>query len=35
VMQPLEGTVGGEERKYEPVVWGDYQREKTEGIFKE
>lgn len=34
VLEPLEGNVGGEDKKYEPVLWADYQREKTEGIFK-
>ncbi|TVY35099.1 UPF0676 protein [Lachnellula subtilissima] len=35
VMEPLEGDFGKElEKKYEPVLWGEYQAKKIDGIFR-
>jgi len=35
VMQPLESHLGeGQEKKYEPISFGDYYAKKIDGIFK-
>jgi len=35
IMEPLEGDFGeGQQKKYEPVLFGEYQAKKIEGIFR-